>query len=102
MYNVHLLISSATTYVYVYIFDIFQCETLLGEPDRVEKIGSTEIPYPIFLDYLLNLGETRYKKGSFNLRQNNGIHFVDDVSQFVCSIAIPKYLLHLPHIIFET
>ena len=89
-------------YIYIYIFDIFQCETLLGEPDRVEKIGSTEIPYPIFLDYLLNLGETRYKKGSFNLRQNNGIHFVDDVSQFVCSIAIPKYLLHLPHIIFET
>jgi len=75
---------------------------LLGEPDRVEKIGTTEIPYSIFLDYVLNLGETRYKKGLFNLRENNGTHFADDVSQFVCSVAIPKYLLHLPHIIFET
>jgi len=75
---------------------------LLGEPDRVEKIGTTEIPYPIFLDYILNLGETRYKKGSFDLRDNNGINFADDVAQFVCSISVPKYLLHLPHIVFET
>jgi len=75
---------------------------LLGEPDRVEKIGTTEIPYQIFLEYVLNLGETRYKKGSFNLRDNNGINFADDVAQFVCSISVPKYLLHLPHIVFET
>merc|ERR1711899_357975 len=77
-------------------------ETLLGEPDRVEKIGTTEIPYQIFLEFILNLGETRYKKGSFNLQDNNGINFADDVAQFVCSISIPKYLLHLPHIVFET
>merc|ERR1712001_294245 len=87
---------------FVFTYCDLNGETLLGEPDRVEKIGTTEIPYPIFLDYILNLGETRYRKGSFNLRENNGIHFADDVSQFVCSIAIPKYLLHLPHIVFET
>ena len=40
---------------------MFQGGTVLGSPDRVESVGVTQIPYSIFLDYILSLGETKFK-----------------------------------------
>merc|ERR1719320_155098 len=77
-------------------------ETLLGKPTRSEKLGNSEIPYSIFFDYLLTLGETKYKPGSHNLRSLNGNTFSDDLVQFLCGVAVPKYILHLPHIVYES
>jgi len=77
-------------------------ETLLGKPNRTETLGNSEIPFSIFFDFVLTLGETKYRPGTYNLRSLNGNNFTDDLSQFLCGVAIPKYILHLPHIVYES
>lgn len=39
----------------------FQGETILGEPDQILKLGRTELPYSVFLEYIFALGESTYK-----------------------------------------
>ena len=53
------------------IFYIVECKgnynlflqggTLLGEPDRVEELGQSQVPYQLFLEYIFGLGESSYK-----------------------------------------
>jgi hypothetical protein len=38
-----------------------QCGTVLGEPNRVVNLGETFIPYQVFLDYVLGLGESTFR-----------------------------------------
>ena len=38
-----------------------QGETILGEPDQILKLGRTELPYSVFLEYIFALGESTYK-----------------------------------------
>merc|ERR1712080_137180 len=76
--------------------------TALGKPDRVEHLGETQIPYSVFLDYLLSLGETKYKSGTWNLVKHNCNSFTDEVSQFICGSGVPKYILDLPDQILNT
>ena len=47
--------------LYLDILSHSQGETLLGKPNRSEKLGSSEIPFSIFFDFVLTLGETKYK-----------------------------------------
>lgn len=88
--------------LYLDILSHSQGETLLGKPNRSEKLGSSEIPFSIFFDFVLTLGETKYKPGAYNLKSLNGNNFTDDLAQFLCGVAIPKYILHLPHIVYES
>merc|ERR1712117_895734 len=81
---------------------LLQGETLLGKPTKTEKLGNSEIPFSIFFDYLLSLGETKYRPGSYDLQSLNGNNFTDDLAQFLCGVAVPKYILHLPHIVYES
>ena len=46
---------------FLYIHISTQGGTVLGEPNRVESIGETEIPYSIFFDFVLTLGENNYR-----------------------------------------
>ena len=42
-----------------------QCGTVLGEPNRVVNLGETFIPYQVFLDYVLGLGESTFRLVQF-------------------------------------
>jgi len=70
--------------------------TGLGDPDRIENLGDTQLPYSVFLDYLLTLGENKFKAGSWDLVNLNSNSFSDELSQFICGQGLPKYILELP------
>lgn len=38
----------------------FQGGTVLGEPQRVEKLGDTFLPYSVFLEYINGLGTSKF------------------------------------------
>lgn len=40
---------------------VFQGGTILGDPDRVEELGESQVPYQLFLEYIFGLGEATYK-----------------------------------------
>ena len=40
---------------------MFQGGCVLGDPHKVESIGDTQLPYSVFLDYVLSLGDSKYK-----------------------------------------
>ena len=39
----------------------FQGGSVLGQPSRVETLGETQLPYSVFLDYVLSLGENKFR-----------------------------------------
>lgn len=76
--------------------------TVLGTPDRVVKLGESCIPYQLFLEYILGLGESTFSPGTYNLIQHNCNNFSNEVSQFLCGSSIPKYILDLPEEVLST
>merc|ERR1719222_1743299 len=62
----------------------------------IEKLGETQLPYSVFLDYLLTIGENKFKAGSWDLVKLNSNSFSDELSQFICGQGLPKYILELP------
>merc|ERR1712228_941327 len=76
--------------------------TILGEPDRVENLGESQVPYQLFLEYIFGLGEQTYRPGVYDLLKNNSNTFSDEVSQFLCGHKIPKDILALPQQLNDT
>ena len=104
---------------------IYVCQGgfVLGEPERIESLGETQLPYSVFLDFVLSLGDTKYKyallpyddknisnilyravirPGSWDLFKFNGNHFSDEVGQFLAGAGLPKFVLDLPQEITDT
>ncbi|XP_055373997.1 uncharacterized protein LOC129607214 isoform X2 [Condylostylus longicornis] len=76
--------------------------TVLGQPLKIEKLGDTSVPYGIFKDYLRGLSDSTFKGSRYNLLQHNCNTFSEDLSQFLCGIGIPKYIIDLPQNILST
>ncbi|XP_049800509.1 uncharacterized protein LOC126235755 isoform X2 [Schistocerca nitens] len=76
--------------------------TVLGDPDRVIDLGETYIPYPVFLEYILGLGESTFSPISYDIFSHNCNNFSHEVGQFLCGKGIPKYILDLPEEILST
>ncbi|XP_063852913.1 uncharacterized protein DDB_G0284459-like isoform X3 [Scylla paramamosain] len=76
--------------------------TILGDPDRVEELGESQVPYQLFLEYIFGLGEATYKPGTYDLFKHNCNNFSDEVSQFLCGRGIPKHILQLPDEVLNT
>ncbi|KAK7077715.1 Desumoylating isopeptidase 1, partial [Halocaridina rubra] len=76
--------------------------TILGEPDRIEDLGESQVPYQLFLEYIFGLGEATYKPGAYDLFKHNCNNFSDEVSQFLCGHGIPKHILQLPDEVLNT
>ncbi|XP_067006523.2 uncharacterized protein [Anabrus simplex] len=76
--------------------------TVLGEPDQIVKLGETYIPYQVFFEYVLGLGESTFRPESYDLFLHNCNNFTNEVSQFLCGKGIPKQILDLPHEILDT
>lgn len=71
-------------------------ETILGEPDQILKLGKTELPYSVFLEYIFAQGESTYKPGSYHLLEHNGNVFSQEVCQFLTGGPIPSEIRDLP------
>lgn len=76
--------------------------TLLDEPQRVERIGETYLPYSVFLEYINGLGTSTFAPGTYSLLKHNCNTFTEEVSNFLVGRGIPKYILDLPEEILQT
>ncbi|XP_023314419.1 uncharacterized protein LOC106648391 isoform X1 [Trichogramma pretiosum] len=76
--------------------------TELQEPQRIEKVGQTYLPYSVFYEYINGLGTTKFAPGTYNLFKHNCNNFSDEVSNFLVGTGIPKYILDLPEEILQT
>ncbi|XP_077294725.1 uncharacterized protein LOC143917177 isoform X3 [Arctopsyche grandis] len=76
--------------------------TILGQPQKIEKLGDTFIPYQIFLDYIVGLGDTNFRGCDYNLFKHNCNNFTDELANFLCGVGIPKYILDLPEEVLNT
>ncbi|XP_063704558.1 uncharacterized protein LOC134833978 [Culicoides brevitarsis] len=76
--------------------------TVLGKPQKKQKIGETFIPYQVFKDYVRGLAESTFRGACYNLLKHNCNTFSEDLCQFLCGTSIPKYILDLPQEILST
>ncbi|XP_074866289.1 desumoylating isopeptidase 1 [Carettochelys insculpta] len=76
--------------------------TLLGPPDSVVDLGSTEVTEEIFLEYLSSLGESMFRGESYNLFEHNCNTFSNEVAQFLTGRKIPSYITDLPSEVLST
>ncbi|KAM0678542.1 hypothetical protein BDAP_000945 [Binucleata daphniae] len=67
-----------------------------GTPLKRTFLGTTNITYEIFNDYLHSL-DHKYNQNSYNLFYNNCNHFSNDCTNFLVNENIPQYILDLPN-----
>ncbi|XP_068161572.1 desumoylating isopeptidase 1b [Antennarius striatus] len=76
--------------------------TILGEPDSIVDLGSTEVSSEIFLEYVVALGESTYRGDKYNLFEHNCNTFSNEVAQFLTGKKIPSYVTDLPSEVLST
>ncbi|EFN76471.1 UPF0326 protein FAM152B [Harpegnathos saltator] len=76
--------------------------TELKEPQKIEKLGETYLPYSVFLEYINGLGTSTFAPGTYNLFKHNCNYFTEELSNFLVGKGIPKYILDLPEEILQT
>ncbi|MEE6502668.1 hypothetical protein FKM82_004594 [Ascaphus truei] len=76
--------------------------TLLGAPDTVVDLGSTEVTEEIFLEYLSSLGESGFSGECYHLFDHNCNTFSNEVAQFLTGRKIPSYITELPFEVLST
>ncbi|KAJ8345726.1 hypothetical protein SKAU_G00299190 [Synaphobranchus kaupii] len=76
--------------------------TVLGEPNTVIELGSTEVTEEIFMDYLSSLGETTYRRDRYRLFEHNCNTFSNEVALFLTGRKIPSYITDLPSEVLST
>ena len=54
-------IISPTKKIGLKLLYFFQGGSVLGEPQKIESLGETQLPYSVFLDYILSIGDTKFK-----------------------------------------
>ncbi|KAK1150497.1 desumoylating isopeptidase 1-like, partial [Acipenser oxyrinchus oxyrinchus] len=57
--------------------------TMLGAPNTVVDLGTTEVTEEIFMDYLTSLGESTYRGDRYRLFEHNCNTFSNEVAQFL-------------------
>ncbi|KAG9338852.1 hypothetical protein JZ751_025292 [Albula glossodonta] len=76
--------------------------TMLGEPNSVVELGSTEVTEEIFMEYLSSLGESTYRGDRYRLFEHNCNTFSNEVAQFLTGRKIPAYITDLPAEVLST
>ncbi|XP_017782704.1 PREDICTED: uncharacterized protein LOC108567030 isoform X2 [Nicrophorus vespilloides] len=76
--------------------------TALGPPLKQIKLGETQVPYPVFIEYLNGLSQSSYGANTYQLLSHNCNNFSDELAQFLCGTGIPKYILDLPNEVLQT
>ncbi|XP_049636925.1 desumoylating isopeptidase 1-like [Suncus etruscus] len=75
---------------------------MLGPPDRVVDVGSTEVTEEIFLEYLSSMRESEFRGEAYKLLDHNCNTFSNEVAQFLTGRKIPSYITDLPSEILST
>lgn len=78
------------------------CGTILGEPDKAITLGQTQVTYSIFLEYLHELGDEKYRGEMYNLFEFNCNTFSSEVASFLTGSKIPDYITALPQEVMNT
>jgi len=76
--------------------------TMLGQPLQKVDLGTTEIPFDVFMDYLDELGKTSFKADKYNLFHHNCNTFSSEVAQFLTGNDIPAHITQLPQDVLST
>uniref|UniRef100_A0A1A8GUJ5 palmitoyl-protein hydrolase n=1 Tax=Nothobranchius korthausae TaxID=1143690 RepID=A0A1A8GUJ5_9TELE len=76
--------------------------TILGEPDSIVDLGSTEVNEEIFREYLKSLSESTFSGDKYNLLEHNCNSFSSDVAHFLTDKKIPSYITELPSDVLST
>jgi len=75
---------------------------VLGQPNQIHPLGSTQIPHPIFIDYIRGLADSAFRGEAYDLLRHNCNTFSNEIAQFLCGSAIPQHILDLPSEILST
>ncbi|XP_030840613.1 uncharacterized protein LOC593529 [Strongylocentrotus purpuratus] len=78
------------------------CGTILGQPTQVHKIGSTQVSYSLFLEYLGEMGMSAFSGDTYNLINHNCNNFSNEVAQFLTGNSIPAHITDLPQEVLNT
>ncbi|XP_072931605.1 uncharacterized protein [Epargyreus clarus] len=70
--------------------------TQLGAPHQVERLGTTFVPFQVFVDYIQGLATTTYTPSLYRLLEHNCNHFSEEVAQFLCGAHVPKHIVAQP------
>ncbi|XP_071797684.1 uncharacterized protein [Asterias amurensis] len=76
--------------------------TILGQPEQVHDMGSTQVDYGLWLEYLGGLGSDEFCGERYNLFEHNCNTFSNEVCQFLTGNSIPAFILTLPHEVMNT
>ncbi|KAG5853980.1 desumoylating isopeptidase 1-like [Anguilla rostrata] len=76
--------------------------TMLGEPNSIVDLGSTEVTEDIFMEYLSSLGEATYRGDNYRLFEHNCNTFSNEVAQFLTGSKVPAYITDLPAEVLST
>ncbi|GAB1597440.1 uncharacterized protein LOC115215647 [Argonauta hians] len=71
-------------------------QTVIGQPDTIENLGTTSISYDVFKDFLYGLSTDQFKPQTYNLFDHNCNTFSNEVAQFLTGNKIPSYIIDLP------
>ncbi|KAH7377825.1 PPPDE putative peptidase domain-containing protein [Pyrenochaeta sp. MPI-SDFR-AT-0127] len=72
-----------------------------GRPMEVTKLGSTQLPIEIVLEYLESLKEI-YTAESYDLFLHNCNNFTNDFAMFLVGKGIPDHITSLPQTVLDT
>lgn len=78
------------------------CGTVLGPPDNIVELGSTEVPSQMFYEYLSQLGLDSFKPEKYNLFEHNCNNFSAEAAEFLTGQKIPSYITDLPNEVLTT
>lgn len=78
------------------------CRTILGNPDKIVDLGTTEVPADIFYEYLSELESDTFKPEKYSLFEHNCNDFSNEVTQFLTGTPIPEYITNLPLEVLST
>ncbi|XP_076074751.1 uncharacterized protein LOC143045840 isoform X1 [Mytilus galloprovincialis] len=76
--------------------------TVLGQPDQIEHLGTTQIPKEMFHNYLLELGQSTFRPHDYHLLEHNCNNFSSEVAQFLTGQDIPSHITSLPAEVMST
>ncbi len=62
---------------------------MLGEPTRVELLGHTEVPYAVFLDFIVAHSSAEFSSDKFSLGRTDFNSFCKEGAAFLCGAGLP-------------
>ncbi|XP_055328540.1 uncharacterized protein LOC129581465 [Paramacrobiotus metropolitanus] len=69
--------------------------TVLGPPDTIVDLGTTALPYEIFMDWLNGAAMTTFKGSRYHLFDHNCNTFSSELAQFLTGKRLPSYVTDL-------